>query len=561
MGNSKESSALDELLLQEVIIQQHHEGEEEGNSSCHDTAPSTSTSTVIARTAPSITTAALFSHDQIELLPDTQIVHEKADLIEQGGELRNHTSVFSHDESKEEREHQLEHHHHHHQDSIAMPSIQARQHIHELLNRNDKDEARVLEFESPSIPLLVDQCTRKCAESKVIHYRHQRTQTQKQKQKQKQNQTRDQGTQTMRIGTRIRMEQSKPYHYFSLQEDLDCTILHIQQTFAPYCSRIFNLKIPLPLFYRLLCCYATHIILRYDHHDAMLHQKMCNIMYFGHLTNMTLVLALFYQCLSTMLSVIALFHPGHSWFMPRFRTKGAPKGKESHYDVDDNDDDITTNNGCTPSWILQLTWLLYSIVLPAEFLVAIGYWSFEYNPSLPMAWINLYKHGIIGVLLLWDGNVVGRIPIRIKHCRGLFIYGISYLLWSVLFSYLKLGKRHGVIYGFMDWRKDPELAAAIAFLMLFVIGPLVFMVCWWVSVSDGCCSCFFCGCGGYGGRRRRVLSADGINKEEWFRGIDDAFDDEEKGSDVWSANRHSCDFNYGSLDQQETDSTLSTNVY
>ena len=45
---------------------------------------------------------------------------------------------------------------------------------------------------------------------------------------------------------------------------------------------------------------------------------MCNIMYFGHLTNFTLVLTLLYQSLSTMLSLIALFHPGHSCFMPLF---------------------------------------------------------------------------------------------------------------------------------------------------------------------------------------------------------------------------------------------------
>ena len=71
------------------------------------------------------------------------------------------------------------------------------------------------------------------------------------------------------------------------------------------------------------------------------------------------------------------------------------------------DMDMAVCNGCAPSWILQLTWLLYSVVLPAEFLVAIGYWSFEYEPGGGDKLINLYKHGIIAaVLLLWDGNVV-----------------------------------------------------------------------------------------------------------------------------------------------------------
>ena len=302
-----------------------------------------------------------------------------------------------------------------------------------------------------------------------------------------------------------------------------------------------------------------------------------------------------------MLSLIALFHPGNSCFMPRFPSSihghghgsihghghdrihqhghdcihGAPaKDKEKERNGHDNDDhhhnlelNLASNNGCAPSWILQLTWLLYSIVLPAEFLVAIGYWSFEYEPGGGDNPINLYKHGIIAFLLLWDGNVVGRIPIRIKHWKGLLIYGISYMLWSMMFSYLKMGKRHdGVIYRFMDWRKDPQLAAGIGSMLLFVIGPLVFMASWWLSVLDGCCGC------GYGGNRRRVLCGHGAKEEEQFRRLegaylgmelemDDACHDLENGldADVYSA-RYGCTCKYGSLDQHETD-TLSTNGY
>lgn len=159
-----------------------------------------------------------------------------------------------------------------------------------------------------------------------------------------------------------------------------------------------------------------------------------------------------------------------------------------------------------PSSIVCLTWCLYSISLPAEILVAIGYWAFEYDPEEKMTCINFYKHGIIACLILVDGNIIGRIPLRIKHWKGVFLYGILYLIWSMVVSYLKLGKKHGIIYSFIDWRDDPEKAAGIGFFLLFLLGPLVFGACWLISLSDGmncCCCCCCCACNG--GRRRVVM--------------------------------------------------------
>ena len=331
-----------------------------------------------------------------------------------------------------------------------------------------------------------------------------------------------------------------------------------------------------------------------DHRDAMHHRKMCNVMYFGHLTNITLILTLCYQCLSTSLSFLGLVWRRHSWFLPMFHYH-SPK-KDNAHDSDNADADANTNTdvACTPGIIVTMTWLLYSIALPAEFIVAIGFWTFEYDPDGPPTFITIYQHALIGFLLLFDGNVIGRIPLRLKHCKGLLVYGITYLLWSIGFSYLKLGKRHGVIYDFMDWRKDPELAAAIGSLLLFVIGPVVFLACWWISVSDGGC-CFgllgLCGCGcGYGGGRRRVVSvleyyvnADAQGEmvkeeEEWVgRNIDLSIHNDvtcactADGKDLESDRRKCKDLNkgwngwsttrYTSLDRQETDTTLSTDEY
>jgi hypothetical protein len=306
-----------------------------------------------------------------------------------------------------------------------------------------------------------------------------------------------QSTQTMTLSTRIQMETCKNYIFFSLLEDFDSTLVHIQQSFAP--THCCGLAVVL----RWIWCHTTYRILILDHRDALVNHNMCNLLYFGHLTNVTLIMTWTYQCLSTFLSTVAWLRPKHWMF------RVIQQQQQQHQSSPDLES-IIGQVQYRPSAIVCITWCIYSVSLVAEFIVAIGYWTFEYDPAEQVTGINYYKHGIIGCLLLLDGNVIGRIPLRIKHWRGVLVYGILYLIWSMVVSYLKLGRRHGIIYSFMDWRDDPEKAAGIGFFLLFLLGPLVYGACWLISLSDGifscCCGC--CGgcsyCGSYNGRRRRV---------------------------------------------------------
>ena len=582
------------------------------------------------------TPSSAFSNLQIELLPDTQANNNSNNSIdlEEGG-LWQHPGLQS--SSYKEECHNYDHDGHDHNEhehqqgtdsysSISSPAsvvpsfsyyansspkVHQHQHQHQhqqqhRISRSSNSNSKSIEAEpSPSISLVrcrheyndINNCNGNDNDNQYLPGRE----TPKAKSKSKHRSTRDQCTQTMTLGTRIQMERSTLYHYFSLREDFDSTILHIQSTFVPSvlfphshshikcnhkCLRRLRQCFPLPLVFRILWCYWTFGILITDHRDAMHHRKMCNIMYFGHLTNITLILTLCYQCLSTFLSFWGLFWRRHSWFLPLFHVHSPKKGNANYAnDVNDADTDVA----CTPGIIVTMTWFIYSIALPAEFIVAIGFWTFEYDPDGPPTFITIYQHAIIGFLLLFDGNVIGRIPLRLKHCKGLLVYGITYLLWSMGFSYLQLGKRHGVIYDFMDWRKDPGLAAAIGFLLLFVIGPVVFLVCWWVSVSDGGCCFGLLGLCGYGGGRRRVVSvleyhvnADAQGEmvkeeqeQEWVgRNIDlNSIRNDvtcvcaADGKDLESDRRNCHDLNkgwngwstrYASLDSQETDTTLST---
>lgn len=291
----------------------------------------------------------------------------------------------------------------------------------------------------------------------------------------------DQSTQTMTLGTRHRMECDVDYHYFSLQEDFDYNAIHVQKSFAP--TNLFGM----PVLLRWFLCYVTYAVIRSDYHDAIHHKESNIIVYFSHLTNITLVVSLCYQALSSFLSILAIVRSKHDiiLYQPQIEVKNMQKGQ------------------IRPGAFVCLTWLLYSISLPCEFVVAIGYWSLDYNPDIPMTFVNFYKHAMIGFFILIDGLILGRIPLRAKHWKGVFIYGILYLLWSLVYSYYKMGKHHGVIYAFIDWRGNPHQAAAVFFLLLFVMAPIVFYICWLISAVDGICICCpgFCS---FNGQRRHI---------------------------------------------------------
>lgn len=312
--------------------------------------------------------------------------------------------------------------------------------------------------------------------------------------------TREMSTQTMAVETRVYMEQDYNYHFFNIREDYDSTILNLQPSFAPatWC-RIF----PIPVVWRILWCQATFQILKQDYHDALHHRHMENVMYFGHLTNITLILTLTYQVMTTLLSILAIFYKDNSIFSPTYKKSRNGDG----YII------------ATPGKIIQFLWLLYTIVLPGEFLVSIGYWSFEYDPYIPMTFINFYKHAIIGVLLLFDGNIIARIPLRMRHVMSPILYGISYLLWSLIYSYYKWGNsQKGVIYRFIDWRKHPKEAIIISLFLLLIVTPVIFVGLWWLSI---CNSMFCCCANGNGYGRRLVVQSSVLHDKCKYNRIDE----------------------------------------
>ncbi len=150
-----------------------------------------------------------------------------------------------------------------------------------------------------------------------------------------------------------------------------------------------------------------------------------------------------------------------------------------------NNNDNTINPSTRPTLLVCLNWFLYMIVQPAEITVAIGYWLYEFHPGKDtIGYNNLYKHGIIAILLLIDGNIIGRIPLRIKHIYAVFIYMNMYGLYTIYFSYSDFGSRHhhGFIYDNFNWKYDRDSCIHMTLMLGYIITPLSFVFCYLLSL-------------------------------------------------------------------------------
>jgi len=270
----------------------------------------------------------------------------------------------------------------------------------------------------------------------------------------------DQGTQTMSIGSRFYFELSKEYDFFSLREDFDNTVIDVQESFAPASFVVLML--------RSCWWWISYQILLKDHEISIGITNGTNLMYFSHLTNLTMVLTLSYQTISTILSAISILCCTRNLVLYQ-----------------------PTKLSQRPNIFICLTWLMYTTALVSEFVVCIGYWIFEYGgpSSVPdvQKGTNIYKHLIIGFLVFIDGGLIARIPFRVKHLANVVVYGMLYTSYSLIFSYCKLGTRRGDIYSFMDWHNNPKDAALNSIFLGWVAAPIVFTIFWFESVLTGCC--------------------------------------------------------------------------
>lgn len=134
---------------------------------------------------------------------------------------------------------------------------------------------------------------------------------------------------------------------------------------------------------------------------------------------------------------------------------------------------------------VKAVWFLYALSVPLEILITLLYWTLDYDKDSKIWYSTIYCHGIIAIMLLVDGNLIARIPLRIKQMLFVEIYALLYMIWSLIHSMSGIGNgnREGdLIYDVMDWEDKTIMTIIIALIVLLVVTPLCFMLAWVLSI-------------------------------------------------------------------------------
>jgi hypothetical protein len=150
---------------------------------------------------------------------------------------------------------------------------------------------------------------------------------------------------------RFKIELSSSYRPFSLLENPNVQgsggpiVLDLQPTFAP----VYPIGIPLLL--RVLFLELTWTMFSGDYYTER--QRGSNLLYFSHLTHLTMALTFVAQLLSTFLSFVACFcgRCCNSRKLIFYKSEGEEMGI-----------------------LVVATWLLYSICVPFGLIVTVAYW-------------------------------------------------------------------------------------------------------------------------------------------------------------------------------------------
>jgi hypothetical protein len=82
--------------------------------------------------------------------------------------------------------------------------------------------------------------------------------------------------------------------------------------------------------------------------------------------------------------------------------------------------------------MIKATWVIFSVAALHEMAIIAIYWFLEFDPArTQLDYFVLMTHGGVAILVLIDGLVVSRIPVRLKHFGVAFLMAVIYLAWCL----------------------------------------------------------------------------------------------------------------------------------
>lgn len=134
--------------------------------------------------------------------------------------------------------------------------------------------------------------------------------------------------------------------------------------------------------------------------------------------------------------------------------------------------------GNPPDYFIRITWGLFSLASSSQAVITWLYWQMEYKPDDLLYYFGFMKHGGVLLLVLLEGLIVNRIPVRIHHLRYTISFLILYTIWTLIHGLLtdigNPNEEDDAIYSVLNWKESPQQTTFIAVLAIFVLTPLLF---------------------------------------------------------------------------------------
>ena len=144
--------------------------------------------------------------------------------------------------------------------------------------------------------------------------------------------------------------------------------------------------------------------------------------------------------------------------------------------------------GLSASVFVKLAWAFFPLAATIEAVVVALYWTLDNDPNAVISYFGYMQHGGVFVLLLLEGLVVDRVPIRIHHMRYPLILSTAYGIWSAVHCLLTdIGNPNvdggdDAIYPALNWEERPLSSLVTVLIAIFVLTPLFFMVFYVLSL-------------------------------------------------------------------------------
>mmetsp|Transcript_4094 Transcript_4094/g.6246 ORF Transcript_4094/g.6246 Transcript_4094/m.6246 type:complete len:280 (-) Transcript_4094:27-866(-) len=130
------------------------------------------------------------------------------------------------------------------------------------------------------------------------------------------------------------------------------------------------------------------------------------------------------------------------------------------------------NGTDSPSSFAVLTWIMQDVTYSTSFAVTLLYFVFLYTKSASPLTIQVHSVNFIATFI--DNAFAEEFPVRLLHTCIPMLYGLLYVLWSIIHFFTEVGTDLNTeyIYEQLDWN-DPFSSAIFSLAVIFVLLPIL----------------------------------------------------------------------------------------